>query len=1255
MRRLHYLGSRLCSILLAFILVLGLFPAIQPQKVSAAEIDPIYEVVLNGNDIKADNVNGLTFKGFGAVSANSTSALLMDYKSEQPEVYAEMLQRLFGGKNPLMGHVKIEMGNDRNNSTGPDPATMRTEDEEANVTRHPGFQLAADAKAINPGLKVSLLRWNAPAWANNNDKIYTWYKKTILAAYREYGYMVDYVNPGLNEHAPELEWTKQYANRVKSDCYKFASPEEQALYNQIQVVISDEVGIGSFGGSMVSDESLRKAAPIAAYHYNTNDDSAGNFKRLAEQYDIEIWNSEAQATFGNSSFRPNNNTKDPTVAGTGIGGSGSALEIGNTIIKGFVNSRRTHFIYQPAIGSFYEGAQYSFKELLSARDPWSGWIHYDAGLAILQHFSWFATSGWENENNTEGIWRAVPQASHTGATGTNPVNGRNGKPSYMTLAAPDKSDFSTVFVNDSEYERTYKLQTDNMGYTGTPELEAWETRAADEGEAFNSNYMQYRGQIVADGSDTYTIKVKPFSIVTVSTLENKDNPDYHAPLPVEGKRTVLDTDSTGNVQNTEDNVLYADNFDYQDKEVPVIGADGKITGRQSYIQSRGGEKGTIPRYTHDRNGAFEAYLDEQTNNYVLRQQLDRSIMGLGGTWNDGDPVTAIGDNRWTNYKASVDVSFENNSMQDGANYAAIGARYQGGGSSHSISGTPYVLKFWFDGNWQLLVNNSNIASGNVATGTGGVKITDFKAEYDAWHKLAIEVAGDKITAYIDGVEVASYTDPNPKLSGRVDLASGYYHVRFDNLLVETIDGFTPYYTELLDDLEMHDLAPQPETKLIYNELWNHTNGQGMYHYQRSLSTNQDAGATLEYTFTGTGLDILGPNNGTAKLEVMVDGQIVMPSANTIASKELYQAFALRGLEYGKHTVQIKVLSGTLTIDAVAVVGGNGGSRNSGGNAGGDSSHVISTNGTITIPVGKSGEVSLDGEIAIKIPIGAADQELRITIEKQLETSNLLTDQETMVSHVFEVLKNFSDNFKRPVTLTLKFDPNKVEETQKVALFYYDEEKKTWIEVGGTVDGQWITAEIDHFTKFAVMVVEEKPEITFSDITGHWAEEFILEGARLGMIKGYIDGTFRPNEQLTRAQAVSLLVRALDLQTDEVAPFKDITGYAAETQAEIAAAYKYGLVIGQAGNFMPSKKVSRSQMALMLHRAYEQKTGVKYVAKEIAPYPDFGNYDEETVNAISMLYEMGIATGSNGKYMPANPTTRAHAAKMLVNFFSQDYL
>ncbi|SDD03915.1 Ig-like domain (group 4) [Paenibacillus sp. UNCCL117] len=879
------------------------------------------KIMLDGNDIKPDNVNGLTFKGFGVLSANSTSALLMDYKSEHPEAYADMLRILFGGEHPIMTHVKIEMGNDRNNSTGPDPATMRTADEAANVKRHPGFQLAADAKAVNPDLKVSILRWSAPAWANSNDNIYTWYKNTILAAYREYGFMVDYVNPHINEHSADLAWTKQYAERVRGDNAGFNSPEEQALYNRIEIVISDEVGIGSFGGSMVSDASLRSAVSVAGYHYNTDDDSAGNFKKLAEQYDIEIWNSEAQATFSNSSFRPNNNMKDPSVAGTGLGGTGSALEMGNTIIKGFVNSRRTHFVYQPAIGSFYEGGQYSFKELLSARDPWSGWIHYDAGLVVLRHFNWFAKTGWENDTNTAGIWRAVPKASFTGASGTNPVSGRNGTPSYITLAAPDKSDFSTVIVNDSEYERIYKLQTVNMGYTGNPALEVWETRAADAGKAFNSNHMNYLGNAAADGGGVYTVRVKPYSVVTVTTLDKHDKTEYNTKLPVEGERTVLDTDASGAVRRTDDKILYADDFDYTGQTVPVIGAGGRITGSESYIDSRGGSKSVIPRYTHDRNGAFEAYLPDGSANYVLRQQLDKAIMGLGGTWNGGDPVTAIGDYRWTNYKASVDVSFENNSTQNGANYAAIGARYQGGGSSHTISGTPYVLKYWLDGGWQLLVNNSAVAGGNVVSGDGGVTIDGFNAAYDAWHNLAIQVAGSVVTAYLDGVKLASYTDPNPKLSGRVDLASGYYHVRFDNLRVETVDGYTPYYSEHLDNLEMHDLASAPGPKLIYSGPWSHRNGEGMYIYQRSLSVSQGAGAALTYTFTGTGLDILGPNDGSAKLEVTVDGEVVSGSAGTTNSKELYQTYALRGLDYGEHTVQLKVVSGTLTVDSVAVVSG----------------------------------------------------------------------------------------------------------------------------------------------------------------------------------------------------------------------------------------------------------------------------------------------------------------------------------------------
>jgi hypothetical protein len=304
---------------------------------------------------------------------------------------------------------------------------------------------------------------------------------------------------------------------------------------------------------------------------------------------------------------------------------------------------------------------------------------------------------------------------------------------------------------------------------------------------------------------------------------------------------------------------------------------------------------------------------------VLRQQVDQALMGLGGTWNAGDPVSAVGDNRWLDYRASVKVSFEHDGTESGKNYAGLGARQQGGASSHDLTGTPYFLKFTFDGGWQLLVDGQAVSSGNVVSGTGGVSIANFDARHDAWHELALEVVESKITAYLDGQLLATYTDPSPRWSGRVDLGSGYYRTLFDDLKVETVAGHAGYYSELLDDLEMNDLASPPAAKLVYGGNWAHENGKSMYNYQRSLSTSQGTGSTLTYTFTGSGLDLLGPNGGTAKLEARVDGEVTSASASTQAAKELYQTFTLRGLNPGAHTVTLKVASGTLVVDAVGVV------------------------------------------------------------------------------------------------------------------------------------------------------------------------------------------------------------------------------------------------------------------------------------------------------------------------------------------------
>lgn len=175
--------------------------------------------------------------------------------------------------------------------------------------------------------------------------------------------------------------------------------------------------------------------------------------------------------------------------------------------------------------------------------------------------------------------------------------------------------------------------------------------------------------------------------------------------------------------------------------------------------------------------------------------------------------------------------------------------------------------------------------------------------------------------------------------------------------------------------------------------------------------------------------------------------------------------------------------------------------------------------------------------------------------------------------------------------------------------------------------------------------------SFTDTATHWAKNDIEKAFELGLLKGYTDGSFKPNKELTRVQAVSILVRALNLKNKGTAPFTDITGYEQTTKNEIAAAYEAKLLVKKSGKFAPSQKILREELAIMLVRAYALKTGINYSAKTTAPLTDIKQLTSESQQAITFLYDFEIAQGSNGVFNPSGTTTRAHASKMFVNFLS----
>ncbi|MBO1330958.1 GH59 galactosidase [Streptomyces sp. VRA16 Mangrove soil] len=876
---------------------------------SRAATDPV-DLVVDGNDIRADNVNGLTYKGLGILSCNSTSNLLMDYKAEHPERYWQLIRVMFGGPNPLINHVKVEMGSDTNTSTGADPATMRTRDELADASRSPGFQLAADAKTVNPRLKVSVLRWEMPQWVQTEwnrgagtDDMYRWYKETILDVYQKYGYMVDYVNPDKNETGtPDVSFIKWYKNAVTSDTdfsdarYGIPSRERDKVakaYHAIKIVASDENTSKKIGPALLTDSDLFGMVDAVGYHYNTDDRLDGTadsatyqpYTKLAtgdtpDGQDKEVWYSEGTGSFGFTDYRVNNN-EGPGGASTGIGGVQSALDIANRVVKGYANSKRTHYVFQPAIGSFYEGAQYSHKELVSARDPWSGYLHYDAAIYVMQHFTQFAKTGWENSTDTAGIWRTIPEASRSGVSGTENVDGSNGAPSYMTLADPAKKDFSTVVVNDSDQPKTYRITARNLRLGADTTMEAWETRAADPEQRYDADFKHLAAEIRpagdGDGTYTYTYVVQPRSITTLTTLDKSGDAATNQRLPRSGERAVLDTDARGKRGDTHDGYLYADDFGYAEEGRVRVG-----TSYQPYLASRGNQ----PRYMVDQTGAWEV------GDGVLYQYMDQSMKDTAA-WNKNTPNTTVGDFRWENYKASVDVSFPD---PDGG-LAALGVRQQKG---MAISDAAYNLRIGSDGAWTFYEYGTVLAQGTVAA-----------ADH---YRLAVEAKGATVTASVDGKDVATYDDPTPQTAGRVKLGSDFHKTGFDNLKVEKVAGYAPYATAQVDNMD---------SSVAYDGDWSRKASYGdAMDWYRSTSTSTSAGASVTVPFRGTGLDVIGGNDGSAVLDVYVDDRLVARNVRTAAVDKRLATYTLRGLPDGKHEARFVLTSGKLVLDAFDVASGS---------------------------------------------------------------------------------------------------------------------------------------------------------------------------------------------------------------------------------------------------------------------------------------------------------------------------------------------
>ncbi|MZQ81105.1 hypothetical protein GQF01_03015 [Paenibacillus sp. 5J-6] len=323
----------------------------------------------------------------------------------------------------------------------------------------------------------------------------------------------------------------------------------------------------------------------------------------------------------------------------------------------------------------------------------------------------------------------------------------------------------------------------------------------------------------------------------------------------------------------------------------------------------------------------------------------------------------------------------------------------------------------------------------------------------------------------------------------------------------------------------------------------------------------------------------------------------------------------------------------------------------------DNNKVTSTDGKLTVPLGKIGEVSFGGDaITVTIPKDASDKELKVTIDKVVDTENILKNKEVLASQVYEISKNFSENFSKAVTLTFAFDPKSVKSNQKAAVFYYDEMNKLWVEVpGGKVNGNFISVEVNHFTKYAVLAVDNKDVTTedpstgtvkLSDITGHWAELSIKQAVSHRIVSGYSDGTFKPDLAVTRAEFAVMLINTLKRQ-GKGAPlsFTDTAKIGIWAQKEVAQAVQAGIISGyEDGSFRPDAEITRPEMASMIAKALSLTIDLNTTTN----FADDQEIPQWAKGAVAAIKQLGIIEGKGeNEFAPAANTTRAEAVTVLL--------
>ncbi|MBE0447621.1 MAG: S-layer homology domain-containing protein [Actinobacteria bacterium] len=175
----------------------------------------------------------------------------------------------------------------------------------------------------------------------------------------------------------------------------------------------------------------------------------------------------------------------------------------------------------------------------------------------------------------------------------------------------------------------------------------------------------------------------------------------------------------------------------------------------------------------------------------------------------------------------------------------------------------------------------------------------------------------------------------------------------------------------------------------------------------------------------------------------------------------------------------------------------------------------------------------------------------------------------------------------------------------------------------------------------ILILGTGSALAYSDVpSDSWFYAPVKKLSSKNIITGYPDGTFRPNNSITRAEFAVTIAKALDLNTEDTSMYRDINGN--RNSGYIGSVSNAGVMTGYPdGTFRPDNKITRAEVASTIVRAYK-------LGKSWGNYTLFDDtFDHWAEQNIRVANQNGIVNGyPSDLFKPNAQATQAEVCAMI---------